>query len=106
MPDPPPGGYPPPLDSRDDELPSGPGIPGYASVYRQGQAFYQQVYEQMGADAFWAAMRELYARFRFDIVTPWDVLHTWQRHSPADLRPLFRDTFRYPWLDQLPPPGG
>lgn len=105
-PSPPPGGYLHPLDSTDAELPSGPGIPGYESIYRQGHAFYQTVYEEMGPDAFWAAMRELYERFRFDIVTPWDVLLTWQLHSPVDLRPLFRDTFSYPWLDQLPPPGG
>jgi aminopeptidase N len=105
-PKPPAGGYPYRLDSSDPELPRGAGIPGYNSIYLQGQAFYQTVLETMGSDAFWAAMHELYGRFVYGIVTPWDLLSLWQAHSPTDLRPLFAQAFRYPWIDQLPPPGG
>ncbi len=106
LPTPPPSGYPYPLDASDAELPQGAGIPGYDSIYHQGQRFYDTVLNTMGSDAFWSAMQDLYARFAFGIVTPWDVLSAWQAHSSVDLRPLFRSTFRYGWIDQLAPPGG
>ncbi len=106
VPTPPADGYSYPLDSTDSELPQGAGIPGYASIYFQGQRFYQSVLDTMGPEAFWSAMRELYQQFAFGIVTPWDVLSTWQAHSKADLRPLFHSTFRYDWIDQLRPPEG
>ncbi len=106
LPDAPSGGYPYPLDSSDSELPQGPGIPGYQSIYYQGQRFYQAVLDTMGSDVFWAAMQQLYQQHKFGIVSPWDVLSTWQAHSPTDLRPLFRSTFRYVWIDRLPGPGG
>lgn len=106
LPDVPAGGYPYPLDSSDSELPQGAGIPGYQSIYYQGQRFYAAVFSAMGSDAFWAAMHELYQQHQFGIVTPWDVLSSWQRHSRVDLRPLFHSTFRYDWIDQLLSPGG
>ena len=100
------GGYGYPLDSHDNELPQGSGIPGYQSIYEQGQRFYNTVMDTMGEDVFWGAMQQLYQQFKYGIVTPWDVLLTWQQHSSVDLRPLFNATFRYSWLDQLPAPGG
>jgi len=100
------GGYPNSLDSSDSELPQGAGIPGYQSIYEQGQLFYNTVMTTMGEDAFWTGMRQIFHDFEYGIVTPWDVLHSWQEHSSVDLRPLFRQTFRYPWIDQLPGPGG
>jgi hypothetical protein len=102
VPDPPAGGYGYPLDSSDYELPSGPGIPGHTAIYLQGQAFYLTVLQEMGADSFWAAMRQLYEDHAYGVVTPWDMLLNWQMHSTVDLRPIFRDTFRYDWIDQLP----
>ncbi len=100
------GGYGFPLDSNDDELPQGSGIPGYQSIYEQGQRFYNAVMDTMGEDAFWGAMQQLYQDFEYGVVTPWDVLVTWQEHSAVDLRPLFKATFRYAWIDRLPEPGG
>ncbi len=105
VPDAPPGGYPYPLDSSDSELPQGAGIPGYQSIYLQGQRFYQTVLTQMGSDAFWNAMQAIYQQHKFGIVTPWDMLLSWQTHSSVDLRPLFHSIFRYDWIDQLPAPG-
>ncbi len=100
------GGYGFPLDSSDNELPQGSGIPGYQSIYEQGQRFYNAAMDKMGEDAFWGAMQQLYQNFKYGVVTPWDVLITWQEHSAVDLRPLFDATFRYDWIDQLPAPGG
>ena len=42
----------------------------------------------------------------FDVVTPWEMLATFQEHSPTDLRQIFDDYFRYPWIWELLPPGG
>ena len=100
------GGFLYPLDSSSVELPLEPRDAWYRAIYEQGAHFYMAVLEQMGNDPFWASMRELYAQFAFGIATAWDVLLNWQMHSPEDLRPLFRETFRYTWIDQLPEPGG
>lgn len=102
---PPAGGYRFPLDSSDAELPTGAGIPGFEAIYLQGQAFYQTVLRTMGEEPFWDALRELYQSNRYEIVVPWELLSLWQKHSQVDLRPLYRQTFRYAWIDDLPPPG-
>jgi hypothetical protein len=77
----------------------------YYAIYEQGGRLYYDVLAALGWDAFWAAMRELYEQYAFEIVTAWDLLHIWQAHSPVDLRPLFDQYFRYPWIGQLPEPG-
>jgi hypothetical protein len=100
------GGYLFPLDSTWQELTADPRRAWYYAIYEQGARFYDAVLAAMGPDAFWAAMHEVYDTFAFGIVTPWDMLSIWQRHSASDLRPLFHDTFRYDWIDQLPAPGG
>lgn len=100
------GGFLYPLDSSSIELPLEPRDAWYRAIYEQGARFYMAVLAQMGNDPFWASMRALYAQFAFGIATAWDVLLNWQRHSPTDLRPLFSETFRYTWIDQLPAPGG
>lgn len=100
------GGYPYALDSSDSELPQGAGIPGYNSIYLHGQLFYNDVLTTMGTSAFWKVMQQLYDDHLYGIVTPWDVLLTWQTNSPVDLRPLFSKTFHYGWIDKLPAPGG
>lgn len=92
------------LDSRLDELPQ-TGRDFYFSIYEQGAHFYYDVLETMGWDPFWTAMQQIYATYQFDIVTAYDLLRTWQAHSPTDLRPLFDSYFRYPWISDLPPPG-
>ena len=100
----PPGGYCCPLDARWEELPQ-TGRGTYFAIYEQGQRFYMAVLNAMGWDPFWTAMQHIYSEFAFDIVTAYDMLRTWQAHSPTDLRPLYDSYFRYPWIDDLPPPG-
>ncbi|MEI2616552.1 MAG: hypothetical protein V9F06_02775 [Thermomicrobiales bacterium] len=59
----------------------------------------------MGWDAFWDAWRDVYRRYSFGIVTPVEMLSVFQSHSPVDLRPLYAEYFRYPWIrDLLPNP--
>lgn len=101
----PPGGYAYWLDSGYEELPDDPNRNWYYSIYEQGARFYSEVRATMGDGAFWAAMRDLYANRAFGIATAWDVLSTWQRYSPSDLRPLYRTYVRYDWIDVLPEPG-
>jgi hypothetical protein len=60
----------------------------------------------MGRDAFWRAFQELYADYAFDVLTAFDVLATFQQNSSVDLRPLYDDYFRYPWVWELYGPGG
>lgn len=58
-----------------------------------------------GLDAFWDAWRDVYRRYSFGIVTPVEMLSVFQSHSPVDLRPLYAEYFRYPWIrDLLPNP--
>lgn len=101
----PPSGYQYPLDASYDELAADASRQWYFSIYEQGARFYYAVAGTMGWDAFWSAMRDLYADNAFGIATAWDVLETWQRHSSVDLRPLYSETFRYDWIDRLPEPG-
>lgn len=98
------GGYCCPLDSTWEDLPQ-EGRAYYFAVYEQGARFYYDVLWTMGWDPFWAAMQEIYADHRFEIVTAYDLLATWQRHSEIDLRPLYDEYFRYAWIDDLPGPG-
>lgn len=99
------GGYVYWLDSSYLELPPSPRLPWYYSIYEQGARFHYAVMEAMGWDQFWAAMQDIYRSFAFGIVTPWDMLTTWQRYSAGDLRPLYHDYFRYEWIDSIPGPG-
>jgi len=98
------GGYRYPIDATASEM-SGDDRQWYYSIYEQGARFWYTVAGEMGWEPFWAAMREVYTDHAFGIVTPWDLLSAWQGHSSVDLRPLFAQTFRYDWIDQLPAPG-
>ncbi len=97
------GGYCCALDSSLAELPTDRGY--YYAIYEQGARLYYDVLSSMGWDDFWAAMGEIARQFKFQIVTPYDMLKTWQRKSTVDLRPLFDSYFRYPWISDLGPPG-
>jgi hypothetical protein len=100
------GGYAYPLDATAAELVPDAARAWYYSIYEQGARFFDAALAAMGPGAFWAAFRDVYARFADGIVTAWDMLGALQACSPADLRPLFADYFRYPWIGALPPPGG
>jgi hypothetical protein len=101
----PPGGFQFPLDAHYREILDDPRSEAYFAIYEQGARLYYDVMGLMGWDAFWESMRELYDRYSFDIVTAWDLLALWQRHSDVDLRPTFNQYFRYEWIDDLPDPG-
>ncbi len=101
----PPEGFQYPLDAHQDEMQGAPRNDSYFAIYEQGARFYHDVMSTMGWDAFWSAMNDFYNRFRFDIASAYDLLALWQRHSETDLRPLYRETFRYDWIDALPDPG-
>lgn len=100
------GGYALWLDTGYEDLPDDPARNWYYSIYEQGARFYYDVMATMGDEPFWAAFRDIYANHAFGIATAWDVLNTWQRHSPTDLRPLYHEYFRYDWIDTLPGHGG
>jgi hypothetical protein len=106
VPEIPDGGYLFPLDSTWQELTADSRRSWYYAIYEQGARFYDAVLAALGPDAFWAAMHEVYDTFAFGVITPWDMLSIWQRQSASDLRPLFHNSFRYDWIDQLPEPGG
>lgn len=72
-----------------------------AAIYTQGGAFYTKVMRAMGEEDFWRALQGLYRTRRYGIITPYDLLATWQAGSPTDLRPLFREYLSYPWIDEL-----
>ncbi|MEX1158588.1 MAG: M1 family aminopeptidase [Thermomicrobiales bacterium] len=99
------GGYTYWLDSSADELPDDAARSWYFSIYEQGANFYYAVRSMMGNDAFWRAFRDIYARYAHDIVTPVEMLATFQEHSATDLRPLFDGYFRYSWVWELSGPG-
>jgi hypothetical protein len=81
--------------------PGGSQAAAIRSIYDQGEAFYERVRQTMGEEAFWAALQDLYRAERFGIVTPRELLSAWQRHSPVDLRPLFKEYLDYDWIDEL-----
>ncbi|HUG16068.1 MAG TPA: hypothetical protein VMM78_13750 [Thermomicrobiales bacterium] len=100
------GGYRYWLDSHADELVYDASRQWYFSIYEQGARFYYDVLDRMGWDAFWRAFQNLYAEHLFGIVTAHDMLATFQEYSATDLRPLYDDYFRYPWVWELLAPGG
>jgi hypothetical protein len=99
------GGYAYWLDSAAWELPDDANRHWYFSIYEQGAHFYYDVRDQMGDAAFWNAFRAIYARYAFDVVTPAEMLATFQEYSTTDLRSLFDDYFRYGWVWELGGPG-
>ncbi|HEX5166272.1 MAG TPA: hypothetical protein VFV93_12800 [Thermomicrobiales bacterium] len=99
------GGYAYWLDTPASELPDDPARNWYYSIYEQGARFYNDVRTTMGDGAFWSAFRDIYARYAFAIVTPAEMLATFQSHSTTDLRPLYESYFRYAWIWQLSGPG-
>ncbi|MDQ3547232.1 MAG: hypothetical protein M3439_00290, partial [Chloroflexota bacterium] len=99
------GGYTYWLDSSAGELPDDASRSWYYSIYEQGAHFYYDVRATMEDDAFWRAFRNIYARYAHDIVTPSEMLATFQEHSSTDLRPLFDAYFRYAWVWELSGPG-
>lgn len=78
----------------------------YFCVYDGGRALYAAIRDAMGSDRFLAALRDLYTKDRYGIISARDLLTNFQQHSATDLRPVLRDYVSYDWLDALPAPGG
>ena len=99
------GGFQYPLDAHYLEFQGDSRNAPFFAIYDQGARLYYDVLEQMGWESFRAAMRDMYARYSFEIITAYDLLALWQLHSDVDLRPTFNQYFRYEWIDSLPDPG-
>lgn len=62
----------------------------FHAVFYRGTEFINAVRDAMGADEFFAAMREFIERYRHDLVTGSALLDHLQRRSDVDLQPLYR----------------
>lgn len=60
-----------------------------ATIYDTGTLMLNRVRVAMGDGPFYAALREYYETYRFKQVTPTDLLTLLQKHSKADLRPIW-----------------
>jgi hypothetical protein len=65
------------------------------TVYDGGALMLDRVRQAMGEDNFYAALRDYYTTFRFARATPADLMSTLQKHSPADLKPIFSQYLGY-----------
>jgi len=80
---------------------AGEGSAYFWTIYRQGAAFLRVVREAMGEEAYWSALRQYYQEHRGSITRPQDLLRALRNASTkADLVPIFRQYFDYPWLKQ------
>jgi hypothetical protein len=66
-----------------------------ATIYDNGTLMLQRVRTTMGDGPFYAALREYYATYRFKTVKPTDLLALFQKHSKADLRPIWDGYLTY-----------
>jgi len=71
------------------------------AVYTQGGSFYSDMLIEMGDDAFWAAMQEIYTTQQFGIATPWEVLTSFAAHTDSDLSAIYARYFSYEWLGEV-----
>jgi hypothetical protein len=60
-----------------------------ATIYDSGTLMLDRVRATMGDGPFYAALREYYDTYRFKTVAPADLLAVFQKHSEADLRPIW-----------------
>ena len=61
----------------------------FHAVFYRGTEFINAVRDAMGADAFFAAMREFIAEYRYELVSSSTLLAHLQRRSSVDLGPLY-----------------
>jgi len=68
-------------------------------VYRKGATMLREVYRQIGAEAFWHAMRDYYDTHRYGIAYPQDLLRAFRTASPqAALLSIYRRYLDYGFL--------
>jgi hypothetical protein len=65
------------------------------TIYDGGALMLDRVRRAMGADRFYAALRDYYAALRFARARPADLMNALQKHSPADLKPIFSQYLGY-----------
>lgn len=66
-----------------------------ATVYDSGIQMLNRARGTMGDTDFYAALREYYTTYSFKIATPDNLLSTLQKHTQADLRPIFASYLLY-----------
>jgi hypothetical protein len=60
-----------------------------ATVYNSGVLMLGEVHRAMGNEAFYAALRDYYSRFKYRRATPADLIGVLQAHTGTDLSPIF-----------------
>jgi hypothetical protein len=66
-----------------------------ATIYDGGSLMLRQIHTAMGEESFYAALREYFAEFKHKRATPLGFLKTLQKHSAADLQPIFAEYLGY-----------
>jgi aminopeptidase N len=66
-----------------------------ATIYDSGTLMLHRVRGAMGEGPFYAALREYYETYRFKKAKPIDLLALFQKHSKADLRPIWDEYLTY-----------
>jgi hypothetical protein len=66
-----------------------------ATVYDGGVQMLDRIRKAMGDAAFYEALRDYYAKYRFRRATPFNLLDVFQAHSRADLRSIFSTYLGY-----------
>ncbi len=69
--------------------------PYLALAYRRGAVFLEELYQTMGADAFFAALKDYAAAMSGRVGTPYAFLDTMQARTKANLNPLIARYFSY-----------
>ena len=67
----------------------------FHATYDLGTRFIGEVYDTMGADAFWAALQDYVGQYTGRRATPTDFLAVLRAHSPVPLDPVFARYLAY-----------
>lgn len=74
-----------------------PGPAYFYTVYQRGPLFFRAIETRYGFDRLAAALRDLQAAFRYDMIVPNDILVSFENTLNADLDALFAD-----WVGDFP----
>lgn len=64
------------------------------NAYLIGPTFLNRIHTEMGDDAFYAALKEIYDTFVYKQANTEDVLDIFRKHTDADLDPIITDFFK------------
>ncbi|HLB11750.1 MAG TPA: M1 family metallopeptidase [Dehalococcoidia bacterium] len=70
--------------------------PYFSVVYRRGALFLEELYQSMGEEPFFAALKEYSASFSGRVANPYALLDAMQAHTSTNLNHLIRRYFSYP----------